>query len=73
MDFGIKEKPSQSRIRKNSFYEDIVKNGFSIAVHTALKMLPKSWAANRNLILIYLSMTQMNLLHLKDTVRIKHK
>jgi len=33
MDFGIKEKPCQSWIRKNSFYEDIIKNGFSIVVH----------------------------------------
>ena len=33
MDFGIKEKPIQSRIRKNTFYEDIMKNGFSIVVH----------------------------------------
>jgi len=33
MDFGIKEKPSQSRIRRNLFYEDIMKNGFSIVVH----------------------------------------
>ena len=33
MDFGIKEKPSQSRIRENPFYDDIIKNGFSIVVH----------------------------------------
>ncbi|MCL1842817.1 MAG: hypothetical protein FWF79_03310 [Defluviitaleaceae bacterium] len=33
MNFGIKEKPTASRIKKNPFYEDIIKNGFSIAVH----------------------------------------
>jgi len=33
MEFGLKEKPSTSRIRKNLFYDDIIKNGFSIAVH----------------------------------------
>jgi len=33
MEFGLKEKPSVSRIRKNPFYEDIIKNGFSYAVH----------------------------------------
>jgi len=33
MDFGLKEKPSPSRIRKNPYYEDIINNGFSIVVH----------------------------------------
>jgi len=33
MEFGLREKPSVSRIRKNPFYDDIIKNGFSIAVH----------------------------------------
>ena len=33
MDFGIKEKPHPSRIRRNPFYKDIVNNGFSIVVH----------------------------------------
>jgi hypothetical protein len=33
MDFGLKEKPNASRIRKNIFYDDIIKNGFSIIVH----------------------------------------
>jgi len=33
MDFCIKEKPDISRIRKNLFYEDILKNGFTVSVH----------------------------------------
>ena len=33
MDFGLNEKPISSRIRKNPYYEDIIKNGFSISVH----------------------------------------
>jgi len=33
MDFGLKEKPTASKIRKSPFYEDIIKNGFSIVVH----------------------------------------
>ena len=33
MEFGLKEKPDATRIRQNPFYEDILKNGFSIAVH----------------------------------------
>ena len=33
MEFGLKEKPTASRIRQNPFYEDIIKNGFSIMVH----------------------------------------
>lgn len=33
MEFGLKEKPCASRIQKNPFYEDIVKNGFSISIH----------------------------------------
>ncbi|MCL2350420.1 MAG: hypothetical protein FWC67_02960 [Defluviitaleaceae bacterium] len=33
MNFGLKEKPSASRMQKNPFYEDIIKNGFSISVH----------------------------------------
>ena len=33
MDFGLKAMPHPSRIRKNHFYDDIVKHGFSITVH----------------------------------------
>ena len=33
MEFGVDRKPDASRIRKNPFYEDIIKNGFSIIVH----------------------------------------
>ncbi|MCL2047171.1 MAG: hypothetical protein FWG87_00445 [Defluviitaleaceae bacterium] len=33
MEFGLKEMPAVSRVQKNPFYEDILKNGFSIAVH----------------------------------------
>jgi len=33
MDFGLKIKPDTSRIRKNIFYDDFIKNGFSIVVH----------------------------------------
>ena len=33
VEFGLKEKPTASRIRKNPYYDDIVKNGFSISVH----------------------------------------
>ena len=33
MEFGLNKKPDASRIRKNPFYEDIIKNGFSIIVH----------------------------------------
>ena len=33
MEYGLKEKPSILKIKKNPFYEDIIKNGFSIAVH----------------------------------------
>ena len=33
MDFELKEKPSNLRIHKNPYYEDIMKNGFSISVH----------------------------------------
>jgi len=33
MDFGLKEKPATSRVRKNPYYDDIIKNGFSIVVH----------------------------------------
>ena len=33
MDFGLKKIPDPSRVQKNPFYKDIVKNGFSIAVH----------------------------------------
>ncbi|MCL1845099.1 MAG: hypothetical protein FWF77_04265 [Defluviitaleaceae bacterium] len=33
MEFGLKQRPDASKIRKNPFYEDIIKNGFSIAVH----------------------------------------
>ena len=33
MEFGLNEKPNISRIRKNPYYEDIIKNGFSITVH----------------------------------------
>jgi len=33
MEFGLKEIPNKVRIQKNPFYEDIIKNGFSISVH----------------------------------------
>ena len=33
MEFGLKKMPDVSRIQRNPFYEDIIKNGFSIAVH----------------------------------------
>ena len=33
MEFGLGAMPDPSRVKKNSFYEDIVKNGFSIAIH----------------------------------------
>ena len=33
MEFGLKAMPDPSRVKKNPFYEDIVKNGFSIAIH----------------------------------------
>ena len=33
MEFGLKEKPDISKIRKNPFFEDILKNGFSVAIH----------------------------------------
>lgn len=33
MEFGLKEMPDASKIRKNPFYQDIINNGFSIAVH----------------------------------------
>ena len=33
MDYELKEKPCPSRIKKNHFYDDILRNGFSIAVH----------------------------------------
>jgi hypothetical protein len=33
IEFGLKRKPEASRIRKNPYYDDIIKNGFSIAVH----------------------------------------
>ena len=33
MDFGLKKMPDPSRLQKNPFYNDIIKNGFSIAVH----------------------------------------
>ena len=33
MEFGLKKKPDPSRIQRNPFYEDIIKNGFSISVH----------------------------------------
>ena len=33
MDFGLKKMPDASRLQKNPFYKDIIKNGFSIAVH----------------------------------------
>lgn len=37
MEFELKEKPSASKIRQNPYYEDIIKNGFSIAVHYSPK------------------------------------
>jgi len=33
MEFGLKEKPCASKIRTNPFYDDIIKNGFSVVVH----------------------------------------
>ena len=33
MEFELNKKPDISRIRKNLFYDDIIKNGFSIVVH----------------------------------------
>ena len=33
MDFGLKSKSDANRVRKNIFYDDILKNGFSIVVH----------------------------------------
>ena len=33
MEFGLKKMPDLSRVQRNPFYEDIIKNGFSIAVH----------------------------------------
>ena len=33
MEFGLKEKPDASRIHKNPFYDDIIKNGFSVTIH----------------------------------------
>ena len=33
MEFGLKKMPDISRIQRNPFYEDIIKNGFSISVH----------------------------------------
>jgi len=33
VEFELKEKPNASRIRKNPYYDDIIKNGFSIVVH----------------------------------------
>lgn len=33
MEFGLKQMPDPSRIRQNPFYDDIMKNGFSITVH----------------------------------------
>ncbi|MCL2088275.1 MAG: hypothetical protein FWH14_02215 [Oscillospiraceae bacterium] len=33
MEFGLRKMPDFSRVQKNPFYDDIIKNGFSIAVH----------------------------------------
>ena len=33
MEFGLKKMPDLSRVQRNPYYEDIIKNGFSIAVH----------------------------------------
>ena len=33
MEFGLKEKPNASRVRKNPFINDIKKRGFSITIH----------------------------------------
>jgi len=33
MELELKTKPDISKIRKNPFYEDIIQNGFSVAVH----------------------------------------
>jgi len=33
MEFGLKKMPDLSRIQRNPYYDDIMKNGFSIIVH----------------------------------------
>ena len=33
MEFGLKQLPDPSRVQKNPYYNDIIKNGFSIVVH----------------------------------------
>jgi hypothetical protein len=33
MEIVLHEKPNSTKIRKNPFYEDIIKNGFSVAIH----------------------------------------
>ena len=33
MEFGLKKIPDPTRIQRNPYYADIIKNGFSIAVH----------------------------------------
>ena len=33
MEFGLKKTPDPSRVKRNPFYDDIIKDGFSITVH----------------------------------------
>jgi hypothetical protein len=33
MEYGLKQMPDPSRIRRNPFYTDIMENGFSITIH----------------------------------------
>ena len=33
MEFGLKKMPDISRVQRNPYYEDIIKNGFSVTVH----------------------------------------
>ena len=33
MEFGLKKMPDLSRVQRNPYYNDIMKNGFSITVH----------------------------------------
>ncbi len=33
MEFGLKQMPEPSRVKRSPFYDDIKKNGFSITVH----------------------------------------
>ena len=33
MEFGLEKMPDLSRVQRNLYYDDIIKNGFSITVH----------------------------------------